>query len=59
MRKVCHILGTVASFSLFRVSKVTVNRMLALIRAILNKAAHEWEWLEKMPKIPSRGSAAY
>lgn len=29
----------------------TVNRMLALIRSILNKAVNEWEWLDKRPKI--------
>lgn len=29
----------------------TVNRMLALIRSILRKAALEWEWLDKVPKI--------
>ena len=29
----------------------TVNRMLALIRSILRKAALEWEWLDKAPKI--------
>lgn len=33
------------------VSNATVNRMLAVIRAILNKAASEWEWLDKAPKI--------
>ncbi len=33
------------------VSNSTVNRMLALIRAILRKAALEWEWLDKVPKI--------
>lgn len=34
-----------------QVSNSTVNRMLALIRAILRKAAYEWEWLDKIPKI--------
>ncbi len=34
-----------------QVSNSTVNRMLALIRAILRKAALEWEWLDKVPKI--------
>jgi integrase len=29
----------------------TVNRMLALIRAVLRKAAYEWEWIEKAPKV--------
>jgi integrase len=33
------------------VKSATVNRMLALIRAILRKAALEWEWLERVPKI--------
>lgn len=32
-------------------SHATVNRMLALVRAILRKAALEWEWLDKVPKI--------
>lgn len=32
----------------------TVNRTLAVIRSILNKAANEWEWLEKAPKIKLR-----
>lgn len=29
----------------------TVNRYLALIRAILRKAAYEWEWIDKVPKV--------
>jgi integrase len=29
----------------------TVNRMLALIRAVLRKAVQEWEWLDTMPKV--------
>ncbi len=33
-------------------SKSTKNRYLALIRAILNKAANEWMWLHKAPKLP-------
>jgi integrase len=32
-------------------SNATVNRNLALIRAILRKAAREWEWLDKPPAI--------
>jgi integrase len=35
-------------------SNGTINRMLALIRSILNKAVNEWEWLEKAPKIKLR-----
>ncbi len=33
------------------VSPGTVNRMLALIRSILRKAALEWDWLDKVPKF--------
>ena len=29
----------------------TVNRTLEVIRAVLRKAAHEWEWLDKAPTI--------
>jgi integrase len=29
----------------------TVNRTLEVIRAILRKAAHEWDWLDKAPMI--------
>ena len=33
------------------VSNATVNRMLALIRAVLNRAVKEWEWLDKSPHV--------
>lgn len=36
------------------VSVATTNRMLALIRAILNKAVNEWDWLSGAPKIKLR-----
>ncbi|NND82218.1 MAG: site-specific integrase [Gammaproteobacteria bacterium] len=32
-------------------SPSTANRHLALVRAILRRATHEWEWLEKSPKV--------
>jgi integrase len=32
-------------------SPATANRFLALIRAILRRAAYEWEWLDKVPKV--------
>ena len=32
-------------------SKNTPNRYMALIRAILNKARDEWEWIEDVPKV--------
>lgn len=33
------------------VTNATVNRMLAVIRAILRRAAFDWEWLDKIPKV--------
>ena len=33
------------------VSHATVNRMLAVVRAILRRAALEWEWIDKYPRI--------
>lgn len=32
-------------------SNATVNRYLALIRAILRRAMNEWEWIDKVPHI--------
>ncbi|MDO8458679.1 MAG: site-specific integrase [Burkholderiaceae bacterium] len=29
----------------------TVNRYMALVRAILRRACNEWEWLERVPKV--------
>src|SRR6266496_2913901 len=33
------------------VNKPTVNRYLALVRAILLRARDEWEWIDKAPKV--------
>lgn len=33
------------------VKPTTVNRMLEVIRAILNRAAREWDWLDKAPYV--------
>lgn len=33
------------------VSNATVNRTLEVVRAILRKAAFEWEWLDRVPKV--------
>jgi integrase len=32
-------------------AKPTVNRYLALVRAILRRARDEWEWLDRTPKV--------
>jgi integrase len=34
------------------VANATKNRYLATIRAMLNDAAHDWEWIDKAPKLP-------
>ena len=33
------------------VSNATVNRLLEVVRAILRKAAYEWDWLDKAPRV--------
>ena len=33
------------------VSNATVNRILALLRAILRRAEYEWEWLDRAPRV--------
>ena len=33
------------------VSNASVNRMLEVVRAILRKAAYEWEWLDRAPLV--------
>ena len=33
------------------VSNATVNRLMEVIRAILNKAVKEWEWIERVPTV--------
>jgi len=32
-------------------SNATVNRTLAILRAILRKCVNEWEWLDRMPSL--------
>lgn len=29
----------------------TANRYLALVRAVLRRAMHEWEWIDRVPKV--------
>ena len=33
------------------VKNASVNRMLEVVRAILRKAAYDWEWLDKAPRV--------
>lgn len=32
-------------------TQATANRYLAVIRTVLRKACHEWEWVDKIPKV--------
>ena len=36
------------------VKAATVNRMMSLVRAMLRKAANEWEWIDKVPLVRMR-----
>jgi integrase len=33
------------------ITNATANRTFSLLRAILNRAKNEWEWLDKVPKV--------
>ncbi len=33
-------------------SRSTVNRYMALVRTVLNLACKEWEWVDRVPKVP-------
>lgn len=39
------------------VGSTTINRMLAVIRVILRKAAYEWGWIDKAPAVRIRPEA--
>jgi len=45
------VIDAIRSAKLKEASKATVNRYLALIRAILIRARDEWEWIDKAPKV--------
>jgi integrase len=45
------VIGQIKAEKLREAGKATVNRYLALIRAVLIRARDEWEWLERTPKI--------
>jgi len=44
-------IAKVGEYKAKKTSPVTANRLLALIRAILRKAAFDWEWIDKLPII--------
>lgn len=34
-----------------KVANSTVNRTMEIVRAVLRKAAYDWEWLDRVPKV--------
>lgn len=46
-----YAISTLADIKLAESSPSTANRYLALIRAITRKAAYDWEWISKPPRI--------
>lgn len=38
-------------YSATGVKNTTLNRMMGLLRSVLMLAMHEWEWLDKVPKV--------
>ena len=45
------LIDEVAAIKHERVTSTTVNRYLALVRAILRRARDHWEWLDKAPSV--------
>jgi integrase len=45
------VVDQIRAAKLKEVSKPTVNRYLALVRAVLLRARDEWEWVDKVPKV--------
>jgi len=45
------VIDRVKSERLKMVGKSTVNRYLAVVRAVLLRARDEWEWIDKVPKV--------
>lgn len=45
------LVGRIGEVKAQEASPPTANRFLALVRAVLRKAALEWEWIDKVPKI--------
>lgn len=44
-------LAQIADVKAGEASEATANRYMALVRAILRKAAFEWEWIDRAPKV--------
>ncbi len=44
-------IAQIAAVKARETSPSTANRYLTLIRAVLRRAVHEWEWIDKAPKI--------
>ncbi len=45
------VIDKIAHIKAREASEPTANRYLALIRAVLRRAAYEWEWIERPPRV--------
>ncbi len=45
------VIDNIARTKANEASEATANRYLALIRAVLRRAAHEWEWIDRLPRV--------
>jgi len=45
------IVDAIAEAKADETSKATANRYLALLRAVLRRAAFDWEWLDRIPRV--------
>jgi len=45
------VIDKIARVKVKEASEATANRYLALIRAVLRRAALEWEWIERLPRV--------
>lgn len=45
------LLDAVRAVRLKGVTPATANRYMALVRSVLRRACHEWEWIDRVPKV--------
>lgn len=46
------LLSQIAEAKAAQTNTSTANRHLALVRSVLRRACHEWEWVDKVSKVP-------
>lgn len=53
-RREMRVVNGVNVLKIKKIKPATVNRMLALIRAVLNRACAHWEWIDRVPPVRMR-----